>query len=131
MALLFKSSYFKYSSSFTTTCSYVFQLEALGAENDEEAAKAAEYIGRAVGLTNLLRGTAHHADRGVVFLPKDLLTEHQVRVPFKSYGLHVRQVEEGVVLRKESTDGVKLVAAEIAGRTRELLMKVSTVTESM
>eukprot|EP00210_Caulerpa_lentillifera_P006981 g6676.t1 len=89
------------------------QLEVAGASDDEWAASAADYIGRAVGLTNLLRGTSHHAERGIVYLPKDLLSRYQL--------------EEESVLRKERTEGVRNVVQELAERARELLEKVRTV----
>ena len=40
----------------------VVQLEAAGV-TDEASQRAASHVGKAVGMTSLLRGTAHHAQR--------------------------------------------------------------------
>jgi phytoene synthase len=44
----------------------------------ENAERCIAYIGRAVGLTTLLRGFPHHCARGDVYLPADILAKHQL-----------------------------------------------------
>ena len=65
-------------------CSFFSQLEAARAWSDDHAAqKAADSIGRAVALTNVLRGTSYHASKGVLYFPRQLMEHYQVqyRVP--------------------------------------------------
>lgn len=54
-------------------------------KNNEVELETTSHIGRAVGLTNLLRGTSYHADRGVLYFPKDLLSQYKV---FLSLQIH-------------------------------------------
>ncbi|GAB4819973.1 hypothetical protein N2152v2_007019 [Parachlorella kessleri] len=48
----------------------LLQLEAAGLEGPE-AEEAALHLGKAVGIANLLRGTRYHAEKGMVYLPRD------------------------------------------------------------
>lgn len=43
-----------------------------------KANEVAAMVGKGVGLTNTLRGTPHHAKRGVVYFPQELLDEFRV-----------------------------------------------------
>ncbi|CAD7696954.1 unnamed protein product [Ostreobium quekettii] len=86
----------------------LLQLEANGVGN-LETEKAAALVGHAVGMTNLLRGTIHHAQRGRVYLPRDLCDQHQV--------IHAD------ILRGKDSEGVRRVAEAVSKAAEENIKK--------
>jgi NADH dehydrogenase [ubiquinone] 1 alpha subcomplex assembly factor 6 len=56
----------------------LLQLEAAGqvVEEGSAAETACMELGRAVGVVNLLKGTSFHAQRGRLYLPKDVMDSH-------------------------------------------------------
>lgn len=57
-------------------------------------------LGKAIGLTILLRGTTHHAQKGKSYFPRDLCTAHEV--------------SSRTILRGEASEGVRKVVQEVA-----------------
>ena len=53
---------FAVADGINTPLCAVLQLEAAGV-TDAASQQAASHLGKAVGMTSLLRGTAHHAQR--------------------------------------------------------------------
>lgn len=54
-------------------------LEALGVK-DTHADHVASHLGKAIGITTLLRGTKYHASAGSFYIPLDLQREYKVTV---------------------------------------------------
>ena len=76
---------------------------------DSELDHAASHLGKAVGITTLLRGTVYHAQRRRVYLPADLLAQEGV--------------SEDQLTRGEPSEGLNNVVFEVASAA-----KVKTVT---
>jgi NADH dehydrogenase [ubiquinone] 1 alpha subcomplex assembly factor 6 len=53
------------------------QLEAAGVK-DKSADHVASHLGKAVGLSTILRGTSHHANARRCYIPVELLAKHKV-----------------------------------------------------
>lgn len=65
-------------------------------------------MGKAVGLSALLRGTAHHAARRRCYLPVDICAKHRV--------------SQEQLYRREADAGVKDAVLEVASRARDHLL---------
>jgi 15-cis-phytoene synthase len=68
------------------TAGAVFRLGAQIAGAEDGAPEASEHAAIAYGLTGLMRALPHHAARGLIFIPADLLAQH---------GLHPQIVLDG------------------------------------
>jgi len=53
------------------------QLSATGVAN-KDSDRASSHLGKAIGITTLLKGTAYHASNRRSYLPLDLCAEHSV-----------------------------------------------------
>ena len=56
---------------------YLVQAEAAGIK-DSELDHATSHLGKAVGITQLLRGTVYHAQKRRVYLPADIMAKEGV-----------------------------------------------------
>lgn len=65
------------SSEHTHSSLYYLLLQAAGV-SDLNADHTASHLGRAQGLALLCRSIPHHASKGVVYLPQDLMIKHKV-----------------------------------------------------
>ena len=79
------------------------QLEAAGVK-DPAAHHAASHLGKAAGLSLLLRGTVEHVQRKELYLPQDLCREHGVDVE--------------ALYRGEVGDGLNEVVWRVASRAK-------------
>jgi NADH dehydrogenase [ubiquinone] 1 alpha subcomplex assembly factor 6 len=68
-------SYLEAYSEKTSASLLYLQLDACGV-GTAEADHAASHLGKAIGIANLLRGTAHHARQRRCYLPVDVLAKH-------------------------------------------------------
>ncbi|KAJ1964931.1 hypothetical protein IWQ62_002790 [Dispira parvispora] len=66
----------QYSEGTASTLLYL-QLECLGIR-DVEADHTASHLGKAIGITTLLRATPYNASKRLVYLPQDILAKHRV-----------------------------------------------------
>lgn len=62
----------------TASSMYYLSLETMGVK-DVHADHVASHIGKAYGLTTLLRGVPFHASRKQIYLPMDLTTKVIIR----------------------------------------------------
>lgn len=79
------------------------QAEAAGVK-DSELDHASSHLGKAVGITTLLRGTVYHAQRRRVYLPADLLVQEGV--------------SEDQLTRGEPSEGLNNVVFEVASAAK-------------
>lgn len=79
------------------------QAEAAGVKNSE-LDHASSHLGKAVGITTLLRGTVYHAQRRRVYLPADLLAQEGV--------------SEDQLIRGEPSEGLNNVVFEVASAAK-------------
>lgn len=71
---------------------------------DAELDHAASHLGKAVGITTLLRGTVYHAQRRRIYLPSDLMAKEGV--------------SEDQLTRGEPSEGLNNVVFEVASAAK-------------
>lgn len=79
------------------------QAEAAGIQ-EAELDHAASHLGKAVGISTLLRGTVYHAQRRRVYLPADLMAQEGVG--------------EDQLTRGEPSEGLNNVIFEVASAAK-------------
>jgi NADH dehydrogenase [ubiquinone] 1 alpha subcomplex assembly factor 6 len=91
----------------------------LGGIRDTNADHAASHLGKAVGITNLLRGTKHHAGQRRCYLPIDVCAKH---------GLAVEDLYRFEAKRDAPTDeALKNAVHEVASLAKQHLDSASAM----
>nr|CAD7399049.1 unnamed protein product [Timema poppensis] len=95
---------------------YYLLLEAAGVEN-VHADHAASHLGKAQGITNILRSVFHNTQHRVVALPQDVLLKHSV--------------SHETVLRAECNKDLIEVFFDIANRAKQHLAKARSLSKQV
>jgi len=101
----------------STSSSLLYAQLDIGAIRETNADHAASHLGKAVGITNLLRGTHHHSKQRRCYLPLDVCVKH---------GLAVEDVYRG-----KSDDSLKNAVHEVASLAKAHLDSARAMAEGL
>ncbi|KAJ1658524.1 hypothetical protein IWQ61_002246 [Dispira simplex] len=96
----------QYSEDTASTLLYL-QLECLGIR-DVEVDHTASHLGKAIGITTLLRATPYNASKRLVYLPQDILAKHRI--------------SEEDLCRQRNSQGLSDAVFEISTRAHDQIL---------